>query len=113
MTTEHSSTGHSSTGYKSTAQSGAAGAEPKKSRSQGELRAESSRARAELASTLDAIEYKFNLPKQIKITTRRVKFGLHKLGDENPAALIGIALGAAALSVGAVWLGIKAAQARR
>ena len=90
------------------AQSGTAGAEAKKSTSQDELRAESSRARAELASTLDAIEYKFNVPKQIKITTRRVKVGLHKLGDENPAALIGIALGAAALSVGAVWLGVNA-----
>ena len=68
-------------------------------RSTAELRAEADRARAALAGTLDAIEYKLNVPKQVKINTRRVTLGLHRLGDDNPAALAGIAL-AAATAVG-------------
>ncbi len=82
------------------------------SRSKGELQAEASRARVQLASTLDAIESKLNLPKQIRIKTRRVKFRLHKLGQDNPAALIAIAVGGAAVVGSAVWLAVKAMQRR-
>lgn len=79
----------------------------------GALRAEAAHARAELASTLDAIEYKLNVPKQIRIKTRRLKQGLHRLGKDNPAALLGISLGAAATAGLAVWLVAKAALDRR
>jgi hypothetical protein len=81
--------------------------------STGELRAEAARARAELAGTLDAIEYKLNVPKQIKINTRRFTLGLHRLGDENPTALAGIALGAAAVVGTTVWWGVKTVLDRR
>jgi len=70
-----------------------------------ELRAEVARARAELASTLDALEYKANLPK--RMTAR-----LRKLGEENPAALIGLAAAAAAVAGTAVWLGARAVLRR-
>lgn len=82
-------------------------------RSTAEKRAEADRARAALAGTLDAIEYKLNVPKQIKINTRRVTLGLHRLGDDNPAALAGIALAAAATVGTVVWWGVKTVLDRR
>jgi hypothetical protein len=82
-------------------------------RSTTELREEADRARAALAGTLDAIEYKLNVPKQVKINTRRVTLGLHKLGDENPAALAGIALAAASAVGTCVWWGLKTILDRR
>src|SRR5665647_478073 len=78
-----------------------------------ELRAEAARARAELAGTLDAIEYKLNLPKQVRRATRRLALGLRRLGEENPAALVGITLGAATAAPAAVWLGVRALLNRR
>jgi hypothetical protein len=77
-------------------------------RSTAQLRAEADRARSALAGTLDAIEYKLNVPKQVKINTRRVTLGLHRLGDENPPALAGIAFAAAAAVGTVVWLGARA-----
>jgi len=82
-------------------------------RSTAELRAQAARARAELAGTLDAIEYKLNVPKQIKINTRRFTLGLHRLGDDNPAALAGIAFAAAAAAGTVVWWGVKTVLDRR
>jgi hypothetical protein len=61
------------------------------------------RARAELAATLDAIEYKLNVPKR---TAEKVE----RLRKENPLVLVGIALGAAAAVAGAVWLIVRAAK---
>ena len=59
-------------------------------------RSDVDRARAELAATLDAIEYKLNVPKR---TAERVQ----RLRAENPVALAGIAAGAVAAVAGAVW----------
>ncbi|WP_241993005.1 hypothetical protein [Cryobacterium frigoriphilum] len=81
--------------------------------SKAELRAKAADARAALASTLDAIEYKFNIPKQLRITRRRLSRALHELGEENGLALIGIALGAATVVGTVVWFGANAiVQAR-
>jgi hypothetical protein len=77
-----------------------------------DLRKEAHAARSEVATTLDAIEYKLNLPKQIRINTRRLTYALRDLGDRNPGALIGIAVAAASAVAGAVWLGVKAFQNR-
>ena len=59
-------------------------------------RSDVDRARAELAATMDAIEYKLNVPKR---TAERVQ----RLRAENPVALAGIAVGAVAAVAGAVW----------
>ncbi|GAB3120169.1 hypothetical protein [Glaciibacter psychrotolerans] len=83
---------------------------PKKSLA--ELRADATRARGDLASTLDAIEKKLNLPHQIKIRVRRVRYGLRTLGEDNPIAVVGIAVTAATVVGTAVWLGVKAVQRR-
>ncbi|WP_241981251.1 DUF3618 domain-containing protein [Cryobacterium algoritolerans] len=81
-------------------------------RSKAELRADAMTARAELARTLDAIEYKLNLPKQFRYRVRLLRLRLNRLGEDNPAALAGIALAAALVTGAAVWLGVKAVQDR-
>ena len=53
------------------------------------------------------------MPKQVKINTRRVTLGLHRLGDDNPAALAGIALAAATAVGTCVWWGLKTILDRR
>ena len=78
-----------------------------------DLRAEARNARAELASTLDAIEYKFNLPTQLRITRRRVTHALRQLGEDSPVALVGIALGAATVVGVIVWFGASAVVKNR
>ncbi|SEM76612.1 MULTISPECIES: hypothetical protein [Cryobacterium] len=79
----------------------------------GDLRAEARHARAELASTLDAIEYKLNLPKQLRIKRRRLTHALRQLGEDSPAALVGIALGAATVVGVIVWFGASAVAKNR
>ena len=79
----------------------------------GDLRAEARYARAELASTLDAIEYKFNVPKQLRINRRRLTHALRQLGEDSPSALVGIALGAATVVGVIVWFGASAVVKNR
>ena len=79
----------------------------------GDLRAEARHARAELASTLDAIEYKFNLPKQLRIKRRQLSHALRQLGEDSPASLVGIALGAATVVGVIVWFGASAVAKNR
>ena len=76
-------------------------------RSLAELRADAARARAELAATLNALDHKLNVPKQIRIARRRITLGLHRLGEENPVALAGVAVAAALVAGSAVWLGVR------
>jgi len=77
------------------------------SKSTHELRSEATAARAQLALTLDAIEYKLNVPKRLRDRERLARRRLHKLGEENPTALLGVALGSA-LAIGAVvWFALK------
>ena len=78
-----------------------------------DLRADARHARAELASTLDAIEYKFNVPKQLRINRRRLTHTLRQLGEDSPAALVGIALGAATVVGVIVWFGASAVAKNR
>lgn len=93
-----------STTTSTTAKSGAAFTG---TRSLAELRADAARARAELASTLNALDHKLNVPKQIRITRRRITLGLHKLGEDNPVALLGVAVAAAFAAGTAVWLAVR------
>jgi hypothetical protein len=76
-------------------------------RSLAELRADAARARAELAATLNALDHKLNLPKQIRIARRRITVGLHKLGEDNPVALAGVAVAAAVVAGTTVWLAVR------
>lgn len=67
-------------------------------------RSDVDRARAELAATVDAITYKLNVPQR---TAERVR----RLREDNPLALVGIAVGAVVVVGGVVW-GIVAASRR-
>ena len=58
------------------------------------------RARADLAATLDAIEYKLNVPKR---TAERIR----RLRDENPIGLAALAATTAAVIGGIVWLIVR------
>ncbi|WP_025156186.1 DUF3618 domain-containing protein [Leifsonia aquatica] len=59
-------------------------------------RSDVDRARAELAATLDAIEYKLNAPKR---ATERVK----TFASASPLAFAGVVAGVAAAVGGIVW----------
>jgi hypothetical protein len=87
-----------------------AAAEPAPRRSRAELQADAVRARAELAATLDAIEDKFNVPKQIGLAADRTEARVRRMAAENPLALGAVAL-AAATAVGlGVWAIIRAVR---
>lgn len=66
------------------------------------------KARADLAATLEAIEDKLNLPKQARLAVERTSRRLEDLRTENPVAFTALAVGAAALVGGAVWLAVRA-----
>lgn len=72
----------------------------KDTRTHAELKADALRNRAELAATLDAIEYRVNVPK-------RVSNRLRVLREENPAALAAIGVAIVAVVGVAVWLGVR------
>jgi tellurite resistance protein len=59
-------------------------------------RSDVDRARSELAATVEAIEYKLNLPK-------RASESIERLRKDNPIALAGIAVGVAVTIAGTVW----------
>ena len=66
-------------------------------------RSDVDRLRAELAQTIDAIEYKLNVPKRV---TERVR----RLNRDNPFALVGIVVGVAAAIGGVVWAALRASK---
>ena len=81
-------------------------------RSSAELSAAISKNRENLASTLDAIEYKLNVPRQAKELTATVSNKIRVLRDENPAALAAGVVGVAAAVGGAVFLAVRAISRR-
>ena len=61
-----------------------------------QLRAHRAQTRAQLASTLDALEDKVNIPKQLGKASRRFGRRVQTLRRENPVLLAGIAAGVVA-----------------
>lgn len=72
-----------------------------------EARAASVQARAEFAATLDALEDKLNVPKQVGIRVDRLKARAKAFYDEQPVAAIAAAAGIAAAVGGLVWLAVR------
>lgn len=70
-----------------------------------QLKADIERARSELAATLDAIEYKVNISRKIRIAQRTLGRKLQVVRRRNPSALVAGAVGAVA-AVGLVAWGI-------
>ncbi len=82
-------------------------------RSQAELQADIEKTRADLKATLDAIEFKLNLPKQARHAAHRLKTRVNTLRAENPGALVAGVAGAAALVAGVAVLGFRFAASRK
>lgn len=73
-----------------------------------QLKADIERARAELAATLDAIEYRLNVPKQARQGIRRLNRKIDVTREENPTALAAGVVGVvSAIGLG-VYLVVKA-----
>ncbi|TAJ48295.1 MAG: DUF3618 domain-containing protein [Herbiconiux sp.] len=78
-------------------------------RSQAQLHADIEKTRADLRATLDAIEFKLNLPKQARHAAHRVAGRVRRFRAQNP---VGFAVGVAAAVVavgGAAFLGFRSA----
>jgi hypothetical protein len=74
-----------------------------------EAKVNSERARREFAGTLDALEDKLNVPKQLQRKTAVAKVRWRRFANEQPGAAVAAAAGVA-LSVGVVvWLVVRAA----
>jgi hypothetical protein len=72
-----------------------------------EARVNSERARAEFAGTLDALEDKLNVPKQVRIKSARAKVRLRRFAKEQPAAAAAAAVGVVAAVGVTVWLVVR------
>lgn len=77
-------------------------------RSNAELRGDIERNRAELAATLDALEYKLNVPRQLSAFGARATGRFRDLTREKPWVVIGTGAGAAILAVAGAAAGITA-----
>jgi ElaB/YqjD/DUF883 family membrane-anchored ribosome-binding protein len=74
-----------------------------------EAKVASERARADFANTLDALEDKVNVPKQVRIASRRAKVKLRRFAKEQPVAAVAVAVGVVAVVGVTVWLVVRAA----
>jgi len=72
-----------------------------------EARANSERARREFAGTLNALEDKLNVPKQVRIKTERAKVSLRRFAKEQPGAAIAAGVAVAAAVGVTVWLIVR------
>ena len=82
---------------------------PEDTRSHEQIKSDVIKNRNDLAETLDAIEFKLNVPKQARFQVDRLTTKIKQLREENPAVLVAGAAGIAALVGTGVWLGVRAA----
>ena len=73
-----------------------------------EAKVNSERARAQFAGTLDALEDKLNVPKQVKRRTAEAKVRFRRLADEQPVAAAAVAVAVVAVVGVTVWLVVRA-----
>ncbi|MDJ1370714.1 DUF3618 domain-containing protein [Gulosibacter molinativorax] len=78
---------------------------PAPKRSSGELRRDIEHTRRELAETLDALEYKLDVPARFGEWLDERKTQLRKATDESPATVIGVAASAVVL-IGGIIAGV-------
>lgn len=72
-----------------------------------QARINSERARAEFASTLNALEDKLNVPKQVSRASTRAKVKLRRFAKEQPAAAVAAAASVALAVGGVVYLIVR------
>lgn len=81
--------------------------------SQKELQAKLEDTRQRLASNLDALEDKLNVPKQLGKASRRMRKRIETMREENPLGLAGIAV-ASAVAIGLTgYLVVKIVSRRK
>lgn len=68
----------------------------------------STRARAEFAATLNALEDKLNVPKQVRKSTARLRARAQRFADEQPGPALAAAVGVVAVVGVTVWLVVRA-----
>ena len=73
-----------------------------------EARVNSERARADFAGTLNALEDRLNVPKQVRIKSARAKVRLRRFANEQPVAAAAAAVGVVAAVGVTVWLVVRA-----
>lgn len=73
-----------------------------------EAKVNSERARAEFAGTLNELEDKLNVPKQLRIKTERAKVEFRRFANEQPVAAMAAAAGVVAAVGVTVWLVVRA-----
>jgi negative regulator of sigma E activity len=73
-----------------------------------EAKVNSERARADFAGTLNALEDKLNVPKQLRIKSARAKVQLRRFANEQPVAAMAAAVGVVAAVGVTVWLVVRA-----
>jgi indole-3-glycerol phosphate synthase len=73
-----------------------------------QARINSERARREFAETLNALEDKLNVPKQVSRASARTKVKLRRFAKEQPAAAVAAATSVALAVGGAVFLIVRA-----
>ncbi|GAA1801074.1 DUF3618 domain-containing protein [Agromyces neolithicus] len=73
-----------------------------------QARVASQQARAEFAATLNSLEDKLNVPKQVGIRVDRAKTAAREFYDEQPGPAIAAAVGIVAAVGVAVWLVVRA-----
>jgi Protein of unknown function (DUF3618) len=78
-----------------------------------EAKVNSERARAQFAGTLDALEDKLNVPKQVKRRAAEAKVRFRRLADEQPVAAAAVAVAVVAVVGVTVWLVARAVVDRR
>jgi len=74
-----------------------------------EARVNSERARAQFAGTLNALEDKLNVPKQMRRKSAELKVNARRFADENPVGAVAVAVGVVAVVGVTVWLVVRAA----
>ena len=74
-----------------------------------EAKVNSQRARADFAGTLNALEDKLNVPKQLSRKTAKAKVEFRRFADERPVAAVAVAVGVVAVVGVVVWLVVRSA----
>lgn len=74
------------------------------------LHADIQKTRDDLRSTLDAIEFKLNVPKQARHAAHRLKSRFNRLRAENPVAVYAGIGGAVVVLAGVAVLGFRSAS---
>jgi hypothetical protein len=78
-----------------------------------ELEAHLADTRAKLASNLDALEVKFDIPRQLDKAGRRLRRRVRTMRQDNPIALAGILLGGVAAVGITAYIAVKIATSKK